>query len=287
MRRILVTGSRGQLGSALRAELAGRQDLETLFTNRDSLDVTSAEAVRQVMDSFRPELVVNCAAYTAVDRAESDKEACRMLNTEAPRILAENAACTGARLIHISTDYVFDGLGTRPYRESDMPGPGTVYGQTKLEGEEAVRRILPQGHVILRTAWLYSLTGHNFVKTMLSLAAERDEIGVVADQWGSPTYAPVLARAVAAVMDAARWMPGTYHATCAGRTTWYDFTRAILAEAGVTRCRVRPLTSDEYPTPARRPHYSVLDCSRFQNAYRFPLPDWQTSLHDFFNDFKA
>lgn len=287
MRRILVTGSRGQLGSALRVELAGRQDLETLFTNTDSLDVTSEEAVRTVMDSFRPEVVVNCAAYTAVDRAESDKECCRRLNAEAPRILAENAARTGTRLIHISTDYVFDGLGTRPYRESDMPGPGTVYGQTKLEGEEAVRRILPQGHVILRTAWLYSLTGRNFVKTMLSLAAERDEIGVVADQWGSPTYAPVLARAVAAVMDAARWMPGTYHATCAGRTTWYDFTRAILAEAGVTRCRVRPLTSDEYPTPARRPHYSVLDCSRFQNTYRFPLPDWQTSLHDFFNDFKA
>lgn len=287
MRRILVTGSRGQLGSALRAELAGRQDLETLFTNRDSLDVTSEEAVRTVMDSFRPEVVVNCAAYTAVDRAESDKECCRRLNAEAPRILAENAARTGTRLIHISTDYVFDGLGTRPYRESDMPGPGTVYGQTKLEGEEAVRRILPQGHVILRTAWLYSLTGRNFVKTMLSLAAERDEIGVVADQWGSPTYAPVLARAVAAVMNAARWMPGTYHATCAGRTTWYDFTRAILAEAGVTRCRVRPLTSDEYPTPARRPHYSVLDCSRFQNTYRFQLPDWQTSLHDFFNDFKA
>lgn len=287
MRRILVTGSRGQLGSALRAELTGRQDLEILFTNRDSLDVTSEEAVRQVMDSFRPELVVNCAAYTAVDRAESDKEACRRLNAEAPRILAENAARTGARLIHISTDYVFNGLGTRPYRESDMPGPDTIYGKTKLEGEEAVRRILPQEHVILRTAWLYSLTGHNFVKTMLSLAAERDEIGVVADQWGTPTYAPVLARAIVAVIDAARWVPGTYHVTCAGRTTWYDFTCAIFTEAGVTRCRVRPLTSDEYPTPARRPHYSVLDCSRFQDTFSFTLPDWQTSLHDLFNDFKA
>lgn len=271
------------MGSALRAELAGRQDLETLFTNRNSLDVTSEEAVRQVMDSFRPELVVNCAAYTAVDRAESDKEACRRLNSEAPRILAENAARTGARLIHISTDYVFDGLGTRPYKESDMPGPDTVYGQTKLEGEEAVRRILPQGHVILRTAWLYSLTGRNFVKTMLSLAAEREEIGVVADQWGTPTYAPALARAVAAVMDAARWVPGTYHVTCAGRTTWYDFTRAIFAEAGVTRCRVRPLTSEEYPTAARRPLYSVLDCSAFERDYGFHMPDWQTSLHSFFH----
>lgn len=140
------------------------------------------------------------------------KEACRRLNAEAPRILAENAASTGARLIHISTDYVFDGLGTRPYRESDMPGPGTVYGRTKLEGEEAVRRILPQGHVILRTAWLYSLTGRNFVKTMLSLAAERDEIGVVADQWGTPTYAPVLARAI--VASNRRCPVGAGHISC-------------------------------------------------------------------------
>lgn len=287
MRRILVTGARGQLGTALRDELAGNQDTEALFTTSDTLDITSPEAVRAAFGSFRPDLVVNTAAYTAVDRAEKDESACRMLNAEAPRILGEEAGRIGARVIHVSTDYVFDGQGNRPYRETDVPNPATVYGKTKLEGEEALRHVLPEGHVTLRTAWLYSLTGRNFVKTMLSLAAERDEIGVVADQWGTPTYAPVLARAIMAVAGSGRWCPGTYHVTGAGRTTWFDFTRAILGEAGVSGCRVRPLTSDEYPCAARRPAYSVLDCSKFRDTFGFALPDWQTSLHDFFNDFKA
>lgn len=287
MRRILVTGANGQLGSALREQLADRQDFETLFTDIDSLDITSPQAVQDVFGSFRPDLVVNAAAYTAVDRAESDEQACARLNAEAPRILAEEAARIGARLIHVSTDYVFDGRANTPYGEDAPTAPATVYGRTKLRGEQEVRALMPDSHVILRTAWLYSLTGRNFVKTMLSLAADRDEIGVVADQWGSPTYAPVLARAILAVIESKRWHPGTYHLTGSGRTTWYDFTRAIFREAGVTRCRVRPLTSDEYPSAARRPAYSVLDCSKFQKTFDFEIPDWQTSLHDFFNDFKA
>lgn len=288
MKRIIVTGANGQLGMALRETLSQLSDFETLFTDIDSLDITDSNAIETAFRSFKPDYVINAAAYTAVENAESEPERCRKLNAEAAGLLAQEAARIGARMIHISTDYVFDGTGTRPYKETDTPCPVSVYGKTKLEGEQLVQKALPKDAVILRTAWLYSVTGRNFVKTMLTLAAERDEIGVVADQWGSPTYAPMLAEAIAAVLTAKRWKPGVYHVTGSGRTTWYDFTRAIFREAGIDRkCTVRPLTSDEYPSAVRRPAYSVLDTSLFQSTYNFQIPDWQTGLHNFFIDFSV
>lgn len=282
MRRILITGAKGQLGVALKDILSLRPDIEALYTDADTLDITDAGQVERAVMSFRPDMIVNAAAYTAVDRAETEISLCERLNAEAPAILAGAAARSGARLIHISTDYVFSGSGTRPYRETDSTAPSTVYGRTKLAGENTVRELLPDAHVILRTAWLYSHTGSNFVKTMLRLGATRPEIGVVADQWGCPTYAPVLAKAILTVIDAPRFVPGTFHFTGSGRTTWYDFAKAIFAEAGNTKCRVRPLTSEEYPCAARRPLYSVLDCSLFADIYGFKAPVWQESLHEFF-----
>lgn len=282
MRRILITGAKGQLGVALKDILSLRPDIEALYTDADTLDITDAGQVERAVMSFRPDMIVNAAAYTAVDRAETEISLCEHLNAEAPAILAGVAARSGARLIHISTDYVFSGSGTRPYRETDSTAPSTVYGRTKLAGENTVRELLPDAHIILRTAWLYSHTGSNFVKTMLRLGATRPEIGVVADQWGCPTYAPVLAKAILTVIDAPRLVPGTFHFTGSGRTTWYDFAKAIFAEAGNTKCRVRPLTSEEYPCAARRPLYSVLDCSLFADIYGFKAPVWQESLHEFF-----
>lgn len=282
MRRILITGAKGQLGVALKDILSLRPDIEALYTDADTLDITDAGQVERAVMSFRPDMIVNAAAYTAVDRAETEISLCERLNAEAPAILAGVAARSGARLIHISTDYVFSGSGTRPYRETDSTAPSTVYGRTKLAGENTVRELLPDAHVILRTAWLYSHTGSNFVKTMLRLGATRPEIGVVADQWGCPTYAPVLAKAILTVIDAPRFVPGTFHFTGSGRTTWYDFAKAIFAEAGNTKCRVRPLTSEEYPCAARRPLYSVLDCSLFADIYGLKAPVWKESLHEFF-----
>ncbi len=283
MKRLLLTGAHGQLGSALRSLLEARTDIVSLCTDADTLDITDREAVAAAVADFRPDFVVNAAAFTAVDKAEGEPEFCLRLNAEAVANIAEAARSAGAKVIHVSTDYVFDGKGTRPYKETDVPSPINVYGRTKLEGEQALLSLMPDSAVVLRTAWLYSITGKNFVKTMLTLAADRDEIGVVADQWGCPTFAPDLARAVMAVIDAERFHPGVYHVVGGGRTTWYDLTRAIFAEAGVTRCRVRPLTTEEYPTAARRPQYSVLDCSAFERDYGFRMPDWQTSLHSFFN----
>ncbi|MCM1319867.1 MAG: dTDP-4-dehydrorhamnose reductase [Muribaculaceae bacterium] len=285
MKRILVTGANGQLGNALRDELLHHPDFEVLYTDADTLDITDEAAVQTLFADFRPEIVINAAAYTAVDKAESEPELCHQINATAPGILAKACAAAGAKLLHISTDYVFSGTATRPYKETDVPSPRSVYGRTKWEGEELIRHILPQGHIIIRTAWLYSHTGKNFVKTMLTLAAERDEIGVVADQWGTPTYAPVLAQAILTAITAKKWHPGTYHLTGSGRTTWYDFARAIFREAGVTKVRVNSLTTDCYPTPASRPAYSVLDCSKFSKTFGFDSPDWQLSLHQFYQDF--
>lgn len=272
------------MGRALTDLLGFRSDIEVLATDVDTLDITDAGAVARAVERFRPDYIVNAAAYTAVDKAESDAATARLLNVDAVRNLAEAAKASGARLIHISTDYVFSGEATKPYKEESATGPRSVYGTTKLAGEVAALQILPKGTVILRTAWLYSLTGKNFVHTMLTLAASRDEIGVVADQWGAPTYAPVLARGIEAVIDSKKWHPGVYHFTGQGRTTWFDFTREIFRRAGVEKCRVVPITTEQYPTPARRPAYSVLDCSKFMKTFDFRIPAWQDSLHEYFTE---
>lgn len=291
MKRIIVSGANGQLGTSLRSALSECPDIEVLYTDitplfpgDEALDITDQTEVHRLIADFKPDYVINAAAYTAVDKAESDIDLCTRLNARAPGYMAQACARCEAKLIHISTDYVFSGKATHPYKEVDPADPQNIYGITKYQGEQEVRTLLPDLHIILRTAWLYSHTGKNFVKTMLSLAAQRDTIGVVADQWGCPTYAPVLAQAILAIIHAKKWYPGTYHLTGAGRTTWYDFAKAIFLQAGITKMKVNALTTDQYPTPAHRPQYSVLDCSKFCNRFDFVIPDWQTSLTQFFQD---
>ena len=278
MHKLLITGCRGQLGSELQDIADDYESLDFLFTDYDELDITDRKAVRNYIEEHEVDCVVNCAAYTAVDKAESEPEKCELLNDIAPGYLAEAIASRGGSMIQISTDYVFDGKGHIPYRE-DMPtAPQSVYGRTKLAGEEKVVRNCP-GAMVIRTAWLYSSYGKNFVKTMLRLAKERDEIGVVADQIGTPTYAHDLARAICTIVEQGI-VPGIYHFTNEGVCSWYDFTKTIfrLEDISADDCRVRPLRTDEYPSTAARPHYSVLDKSKIKKAYGLDIRWWEDAL---------
>ena len=274
---VLVTGSRGQLGDALRRRMDRFSAYTFTLTDIDELDLCDKKAVLDFVRRGRYAYIINCAAYTAVDRAESDAERCMRINRDAVGHLATAAREVGARMIHISTDYVFDGRATRPYREDDPTSPTSVYGRTKLAGEHVLLEALPTDAVILRTAWLYSEVGNNFVKTMLRLGAERPEIRVVNDQLGSPTYAGDLAEAVLRVLTAPTFHPGIYHYTNDGVCSWYDFARHILRVAHPT-CIVRPIPTADYPTPAARPAYSVLDKTRIRQAYGVSIPRWQDSL---------
>ena len=274
---VLVTGSRGQLGDAIRRRIDRLPAYTFTLTDIDELDLCDKKAVLDFVRRGRYAYIINCAAYTAVDRAESDAERCLQINRDAVGHLATAAREVGARLIHISTDYVFDGRATRPYREDDPTSPTSVYGRTKLAGEQILLRELPTDAVILRTAWLYSEVGNNFVKTMLRLGAERPEIRVVNDQLGSPTYAGDLAEAVLRVLTAPTFHPGIYHYTNEGTCSWYDFARHILATAHPT-CTVHPIPTTDYPTPAARPAYSVLDKTRIRTVYGLSIPRWQDSL---------
>ncbi len=273
--KILVTGCRGQLGTALCRVLT--PDYEIAGVDIDNLDITDAEAVARYMDKCRPAVVVNCAAWTAVDAAEANPEACAALNDAAVLTLCRECRRVGARLIHISTDYVFDGTASVPYTEGDEPHPVTVYGRTKLAGERHVLDLMAGDGIVVRTAWLYSTTGNNFVKTMLRLGAERERLSVVVDQVGTPTCAVDLARAIVTIIDGGKWQGGIYHYTDAGVASWYDFAVAIMRLAGLP-CRVEPINSDEYPTPAARPHYSVLDKHKIVATYGVEMPHWHESL---------
>ena len=270
--RLLITGCNGQLGRSLE-KLVGPE--EALFTDVEELDITNEKAVGQLIEREGIDTIINCAAYTAVDRAESDQDRARLLNAVAPGILARAMQRVGGRLVHVSTDYVFNGRACAPYRETDEPDPQSVYGQTKLEGEQAVLEECRDA-VIVRTAWLYSPYGNNFVKTMLRLGRERDEIGVVYDQVGSPTYAPDLAEACLRLAQRDR-EPDIYHYTDEGAVSWYDFARAIHRLAGITACRINALRTEQYPTPAARPHYSVLDKQKVKDA-GIRVPYWEESL---------
>lgn len=274
---VLITGSRGQLGDALRRRMDRFPAYTFTLTDIDELDLCDKKAVLDFVRRGRYAYIINCAAYTAVDRAESDAERCMRINCDAVGHLATAAREVGARMIHISTDYVFDGRATRPYREDDPTSPTSVYGRTKLAGEHVLLEALPTDAVILRTAWLYSEVGNNFVKTMLRLGAERPEIRVVNDQLGSPTYAGDLAEAVLRVLTAPTFHPGIYHYTDDGECSWYDFACHILRTAHPT-CIVRPIPTADYPTPAARPAYSVLDKTRIRQAYGVSIPRWQDSL---------
>ncbi len=276
MTRILITGANGQLGNALRLELAGDPNIDAVYTDVEDLDITNAEAVENFLRDNAIEMMVNCAAYTAVDRAESDELRAAAINTEAVGIIGQAAGRLGIRVIHISTDYVFSGESYRPYEEKDEPFPQSIYGRTKLEGEGLLTSFCKDA-VIIRTAWLYSEFGNNFVKTMLRLAGEREELGVVSDQIGTPTYAGDLAAAIHAVIRSDEWKPGIYHFTDEGVASWYDFAKSIFEIAGKD-IRVKPLLTSEYPTAARRPMYSVLSKNKIKRTYNIDIPYWRESL---------
>ena len=294
MTRLLVIGANGQVGRELRCRLSTLG--EVVAATRDGTldsgeacrvaDLADPHALAALVDEVAPSAVVNAAAYTAVDKAEGDREAAFVANAEAPGALARACAATGIPLVHYSTDYVFDGQGTRPYRESDPTAPLGVYGASKLAGEEAVRAAGGQ-HFIFRTAWVYASHGHNFLRTMLRVGAEREELRVVADQVGSPTpaalIADVTATALSKVLAGTAPDAGTWHLVAAGQTTWHGFAEAIFV-AAVERGllprapRVLPITTVDYPTPARRPAYSCLDTTALQRDFGVELPQWRDGL---------
>lgn len=275
---ILVTGCNGQLGNEM--QLLEKDCIEHTFFNTDvaELDITDREAIACFVKENKIDGIVNCAAYTAVDKAESNEVLCHLLNTVAPGYLAAEVEKRGGWMIQISTDYVFDGTGHTPYTEDVAPAPDSVYGRTKLDGEQAVMTGCSRAMVI-RTAWLYSTFGNNFVKTMMRLGTERSELGVVFDQIGTPTYARDLASAVMAAIGKGI-VPGVYHFSNEGVTSWYDFTKAIHRIAGITGCCVRPLHTAEYPTAAARPAYSVLDKTKIKNTLGIDIPHWEDSLRE-------
>lgn len=275
--KILVTGSNGQLGSELRG-LAENSEYVFRFTDVDSLDICDEQAVMKAVGEFLPDVIVNCAAFTAVDAAEDQPELCDRLNRLAPGYLAKATSRYHAGLVHISTDYVFEGTTHVPYKEEDEAAPVTVYGRTKLEGEKLVQTYCPDA-VILRTAWLYSPYGKNFVKTMLRLGREKAQLGVVFDQIGSPTYAHDLAAVILQIIGKGL-IPGVYHFTDEGVCSWYDFTRMIHQLDGITTCKVLPLHTEEYPVKVARPHYSVLDKTKIKTVYQVEIPYWVDSLKD-------
>ena len=272
---ILITGCNGQLGNEV--QLLEKLHPQHIYYNTDvaELDITNPEAIGQFVEENQIDGIVNCAAYTAVDKAESDADFCRKLNADAPGFLAEAIEQRGGWMIQISTDYVFDGTQHTPYREDDATCPNSVYGRTKLEGEQNVTSRCRRSMVI-RTAWLYSTFGNNFVKTMLRLGREKDELGVIFDQIGTPTYARDLAVAIFAAIEKGI-VSGIYHFSNEGVASWYDFTLAIHRLAGIA-CRVRPIHTTDYPTPATRPHYSVLDKSKIKSVYGIEIPHWEASL---------
>lgn len=283
-RPVLVIGCTGQVASAL-ADLGAIGAHPVICRGRPDLDLANPETLTRPLDDANPCIVINAAAYTAVDRAEEDGAEAFAINAEGPERLAELCAARDIPLIQLSTDYVFDGASTRPYREDDAIAPLGVYGASKAAGEEAVRCNHPR-HIIVRTAWVYSATGQNFLRTMLRLGAERDELGVVVDQRGTPTYATDIARGLGDIVlrlqsqgDFSDW--GVYHMTNAGETTWYGFAREIFrlsANAGNPVPRLRRITTADYPTAARRPAWSVLDTAKLRRVFGFAPPPWKDGV---------
>lgn len=280
--KILLLGQHGQVSRELQRSLSGTSELTVL--GREQLDLAKPELIRQHVQRLRPELIINAAAHTAVDQAESEPELALAINAVAPGILAETAAELNVPLIHYSTDYVFDGSQTEPYRESDAPHPLSVYGRSKLAGEQAIQAVGGM-HLILRTSWVYSLHGKNFLLTMQRLLQERETLNVVADQIGAPTWAGTIAQTTAQLIaqwrngQAGAW--GVYHLTALGETSWFDFANAIAAHLrsqGKKVATLHPIPSSAYPTPAQRPLNSRLDCSRLQHDWQLQLPTWQSAL---------
>lgn len=281
MKQILITGGNGQLGSELRALQDAYPAFSFKFTDVEDLDITSPAALAEEMDSFVPDYVINCAAYTAVDRAEGDIDIATLINATAPRYLAEAAQQRGATLIHVSTDYVFDGTAHRPYTEEVPTSPDSAYGSTKLEGERHVLKNCKHC-IVIRTSWLYSAYGNNFVKTMKRLGMEREELGVIYDQVGTPTYAGDLAKAILDMLLALESgrieQPyGIYHYSNEGVCSWYDFAVEIFRRESIN-CKVKPIETKDYPTDAKRPHYSVLNKGKIKSTFGLEIPHWAESL---------
>lgn len=273
---ILITGCNGQLGNEM--QLLEKENPQHQYFNTDvaQLDITNPEAIEEFVSNNAIDIIVNCAAFTAVDKAESSQELCHLLNAKAPEYLAAAVAKRGGYLVQVSTDYVFDGTNHTPYTEDEATCPNSVYGSTKLEGEKLAMAACAKT-MIIRTAWLYSTFGNNFVKTMIRLGQEKPELGVIFDQIGTPTYAGDLAAAIMAAINHGI-VPGIYHFSNEGVISWYDFTKAIHRIAGITSCHVKPLHTAEYPTPAARPHYSVLDKTKIKQTYGIEIPYWEESL---------
>lgn len=274
--KILITGGAGQLGQSFQQLAASYPQHQFVCCSREALDITQEDSVAAFLESSGAGVLVNCAAYTAVDKAETDHEQAFAINAAAPAAMARACRKLGVRMVHISTDYVFGGDQQEAYREDDPVQPVNVYGASKQKGEEWVLAEDPSA-VIIRTSWVYAPFGNNFVRTMIRLMQSRPEIGVVADQFGSPTYAPDLAEAVLAMVDSGRWQGGLYHYSNDGVISWYDFALAIR-ELGGFSCSVKSLTTPEYPTPAKRPAYSVLDKTKIGAVYGVAIKPWHQSL---------
>lgn len=281
MKNILITGCNGQLGNEMQLLAAQYTQFNYFFTDVAELDITDEQAVVNYVVAHEIDCIVNCAAYTAVDKAEENESFCNVLNNLAPGYLAQAVQQRGGSMIQVSTDYVFDGTHHTPYTEEEPTCPASAYGRTKLEGEKAVMKNCSHAMVI-RTAWLYSTFGNNFVKTMLRLGREKEQLGVIFDQVGTPTYARDLAKAIFAAITQGV-VPGIYHFSNEGVISWYDFTKAIHRIAGINTCHVLPLHTSEYPTPAARPHYSVLDKTKIKHTYNLEIPYWEDSLKECIN----
>lgn len=275
--KILVTGSNGQLGNEIREIAKTETQHDFIFTDVAELDICDANAVNAFVENHRPDFIVNCAAYTAVTKAENDLELARRINRDAVANLGQAAKSFNAKLIHVSTDYVFDGTGHIPYTEDQATNPQTVYGITKLEGEEALKKTAC-AFVILRTSWLYSSFGNNFVKTMIRLGKEKDQLSVIYDQIGDPTYAADLASAIMTIINADKFVEGIYHFSNEGVCSWYDFTKVIHQLSGITTCNVLPIATKDYMDKTPRPFYSVLDKSKIKETYNIQIPYWMESL---------
>lgn len=284
-KRLLVTGSTGQLGQSIQKIHSEYTDVEFTFVDRNTLDLSCAKSIDDYFQKHQYDIIVNCAAYTKVDKAETEAELADQINHQAVRQLAQIAKNNEAILIHISTDYVFNGQMYRPYQESDTTDPQCVYGMTKLRGEQAFLDINPNGCMI-RTSWVYSEYGHNFVKTMLRLGSERDELGIIFDQIGTPTYAKDLARVIlsivlndvcAEVLESSQATDKIFHFSNEGVCSWYDFAKTVF-ELNGAQCKVNPIETKDYPTPASRPHYSVMNKRKIKHTFDLNIPYWKDSL---------
>ena len=278
MKKILITGAGGQLGSEIRALSTHYIDREFIFTDYQELDITDRQAVLAFVQEGSYYAIINCAAYTAVDKAESDKEKAYLINETGAKYLAEAAAQMGAKFVHISTDFIFDGTHSTPILEDDKPAPLSVYGASKLAGEQAVQQANPDS-IIFRTSWVYSSFGGNFVKTMIRLCTERESLSVIYDQIGTPTYARDLAKVILDTLDTVieKNISGVYNYTNEGVASWYDFAVAVRDIAGL-KAKITPIETSQYPTPATRPKYSVLNKNKVKDAFGIEIAYWRDSL---------